>query len=195
MPIMSLPANMRALCGFYALGKRVTETPAPETPWSPSQGRYLLAPGPNLRADYWSHSESTLIADGQMHIFEFRVPEITKVESVHAFGFCMLDCVLIGNERFPSEHQAPNPALWLLTPSRSLMPLGRVRVIVRGIIKHFGIQDDTGSVASLVCANCGHDGQLHGPRVGCMVLNCDCMQCRVLAQANGDTVSPPVEAP
>ena len=82
MPIMNLPADMRALCGFYALGKRVTEIPAPEIPWSRAQGRYLLAPGPDLHVNYWSHSESMIIADGQVHIFEFYVPEPTRVESV-----------------------------------------------------------------------------------------------------------------
>jgi hypothetical protein len=188
MPTVNLPADMRALCGFYALGKRVSETPAP--PDTPQVRYHLLAAGPILIANYWSHSESTIITDGQVHIFEFHVPEPTHVESVHAFGFCMLDCVVIGNQRFPNEHQAPNPALWLLTPSRTLMPSdnNRVRVIVRGIIEHFGIRDDSKPIEPSLCATCGHDRKLHGPRIGCMFLDCDCMQyC--------DHASPPVEAP
>jgi hypothetical protein len=186
MPTMNLPANMRALCGFYALGKRITEIAAP-----PDMG-YVLAPGPTSMVGYWSHSESTIIGDDKVHVFEFYVSEITKVESVHAFGFCMLDRVLIGNQSFPNENKVvsklTNPALWLLTPSRSLIPNGRVVVVARGTIKHFGIQDDNKPIEPALCATCGHEQKLHGPAVGCMSLDCDCMQyC--------DHVSPPVEAP
>jgi hypothetical protein len=156
---------MRALCGFYCIGMR-----------APADIGYDVHTRPVAKP--WSHSESLLIGDNESRAFNFTVPRATKIYSVHAFGFCMLEQVRIGHWSFPHEISNGSLSLWINTEQASALGEGfSVRITVRGIIEHFGVTDNCELEGTEdFCENCLHEPELHRPNSGCLVPDCVCNQ-------------------